>query len=69
MASKQPPRHIHVDGEKRCTKCNEWFPADKEFFYGDAGEQDGLRRICKACYADTPCIIKRNEQRHKREVA
>jgi len=59
-------RWMHVNGDKRCTKCGEWLPADKVFFYGDKNEKDGLRRICKGCYSETPCIVRRNEQRQQK---
>lgn len=56
--------------EKRCNKCDEHWPADTEFFYRQAGRPDGLGSICKACYAETPSIIKRNAGKKKRaEVA
>lgn len=46
---------------KRCTKCKDRWP--RECFYGDRNQPDGLRRICKACYAETPCIVRRNAER------
>ena len=41
-----------IDGEKErlCTGCNEWWPADEEFFYRDGGR--GLSSQCKACYLE-----------------
>lgn len=42
-----------VEGpEKFCPKCNEWWPADREFFFGDPGGVAGLFYCCKACYRE-----------------
>ena len=38
--------------EKFCTRCNEWWPADREFFYPQADSAGGLFYWCKACYAE-----------------
>ena len=45
---------INEDGEKEryCPGCNEWWPADKEFFYGDGHTPRGLASQCKACYLE-----------------
>lgn len=52
--------------EKRCNKCDEHWPADTEFFYRQAGRPDGLGSICKACYSETPSVIRRNERKARR---
>lgn len=36
--------------EKRCPRCNEYWPADTDFFYSQKGKKDGLHDWCKACY-------------------
>ena len=36
--------------EKYCPGCDEWWPNDKEFYYG-AGKGK-LWRLCKACYLE-----------------
>jgi len=37
--------------EKICNRCNEWWPADDEFFHqGDS--RDGLASWCKACISE-----------------
>jgi RNase P subunit RPR2 len=38
------------DLEKYCSGCQEWWPADTEFFYS-AGDGK-LGNICKACYLE-----------------
>lgn len=38
--------------EKLCTRCNEWWPADGEFFQPNAAGAGGLFYCCKACYAE-----------------
>ena len=36
--------------EKYCKRCNEYWPADSEFFYTAPSKRDGLNDWCKACY-------------------
>ena len=38
--------------EKRCPRCNEFWPADTEFFYSVPSKRDGLNDWCKACYRE-----------------
>jgi len=38
--------------EKFCVRCNDWWPADLEFFYSDPSAAGGLFSCCKACYSD-----------------
>ena len=38
--------------EKHCVRCDEWWPADLEFFYSDPKGQAGLFYCCKACYRE-----------------
>ena len=35
--------------ERHCPRCNEYWPADAEFFYTSKGR---LRSWCKACVSD-----------------
>ena len=42
-----------VDGvEKLCAKCEEWWPADRQFFFGDPEGVHRLFYCCKACYRE-----------------
>ncbi|GAI63947.1 unnamed protein product [marine sediment metagenome] len=45
--------------EKQCSKCKEWWPATREFFYGS--KRDGLHPWCKAC------ILEAKAERGKRK--
>lgn len=36
---------------RRCTICQDWWPADREFFYGGDG-RGHLMNYCKACYME-----------------
>lgn len=56
---------MNPEAEKVCARCKETWPATKEFFYGDRNQPGGLRRICKACYHETPCIIRRAAARKR----
>lgn len=48
-------RHAH-DPElgivKRCTKCEDWWPLDEEFFYRDKRSRDGYMGYCRDCYLE-----------------
>lgn len=44
---------------KECTGCHQALPATREFFWKDHYEPDGLRKRCKACCQETPCMRKR----------
>ena len=35
--------------EKYCPKCQDWWPADTEFFHRNPSTGDGLAYYCKAC--------------------
>lgn len=42
-----------ADGqEKRCSRCQEWWPADREFFHGCCTKPLGLADWCRACYGE-----------------
>lgn len=47
-------RVVEDEVQKKCSKCNEYWPADKEFYYSakDARHKDGLNDNCKACYTN-----------------
>ena len=42
--------------EQTCTKCNESWPADTEFFFTDKLKKLGLSHTCKACYEELPSV-------------
>ena len=50
--------------ERLCTKCQELWPDDSEFFHLKAGK---TVQPCKACYAQLPSRVARTSQ--KREPA
>ena len=37
--------------ERYCSKCEEFWPADTEFFWTAPSNATGLHCYCKACYA------------------
>ena len=45
---------INEDGEreKYCPRCQDWWPADKEFFYTSGKMSRQLHSWCKACYQE-----------------
>ncbi|KMQ73768.1 hypothetical protein [Marinobacter subterrani] len=44
-------RHTELGQELRCTKCNDFWPDDKEFYFQAGGRS---QQPCKACYALLP---------------
>ncbi len=53
MKAHTPKLRTTTEGrEKLCTKCDEWWPADVEFFYADPNGSAGLFYCCKACYLE-----------------
>ena len=38
--------------QKRCPRCQEWWPADAEFFHRRTASRDGLQPYCRACWHD-----------------
>ena len=55
-ASAEAVARVLRDGEsgteKLCRRCNEWWPADTEFFTRDRYGAGGLFYCCRACYRD-----------------
>ena len=66
------PRYIETELglEKYCKGCDEYYPAEKEFFYGTGiFKKDGshcLETLCKACYVEK---YKSSRKMKKMEVA
>lgn len=55
------------NGMRKCTKCGEWKPATKEYFYGNVKVCDGLHSNCKKCAPQKIRITKRrwaNKPKH-----
>lgn len=42
-------RSITQDGNRRCTKCHEWYPDTFEYFYKDPQKKTGKNPACKTC--------------------
>jgi hypothetical protein len=42
-------RQTDDGAEMQCSRCLEWWPADREFFNRDAGGLLGLYSWCRAC--------------------
>lgn len=38
--------------ERQCSRCHEWWPATKEFFYSSGPFSSGLHSMCRACYLE-----------------
>lgn len=54
-------RETDIGPEKLCSRCDEWWPADEEFFFADkTSKDDGLEHECRAC---------KRERRLAREAA
>ena len=57
-ASGVPPRlapklrMTEYGQEKLCTRCNEWWPADEEFFAPNAQGSGQLFHYCRACQVE-----------------
>ena len=49
------------DGEKLCTKCGEWWPADLEFFPSAPAKIGGLFYCCRACNRALPSVARRRD--------
>ena len=46
----RPEKPAPESGMKFCHRCWSNHPANKEYFYADKRNADGLRHICKVCY-------------------
>lgn len=47
---------------KSCSRCQEYLPADQEFFPRETRRRDGLSPMCKACWSEA-AYKKRRRQR------
>lgn len=48
-----------IGDEIQCTKCNEFWPRDPEFFYFTKGKPHSW---CKACYLNDPGTLAKRER-------
>ncbi|MDF3931376.1 hypothetical protein [Pseudomonas citronellolis] len=61
----KPRFQTTLDGvEQLCSKCDEYWPFDAEFFF--KGSNGKLYTYCKACYYEMPSMQKRLAARGKR---
>ncbi|WP_281687593.1 hypothetical protein [Pseudomonas citronellolis] len=63
----KPRFQTTVDGlEQLCSKCDEYWPADTDFFF--KAPNGKLQAYCKACYYEMPSMQKRLAARSKRRT-
>lgn len=55
-----------IGPQKLCTKCEEWWPDDAEFFYRSGGK---TIQPCKACYEQLPSVIAKRARQRKQPRA
>lgn len=54
---------------KTCSGCHEELPADREFFWLDRYQPDGLNKRCKACGWEYPSMRRRAAERAAKREA
>jgi len=52
-------RNADSELEKRCSRCRDWWPADREFYCNKARGTLGLSPYCHACEAERSNIRRR----------
>lgn len=52
--------------EAQCSRCEEFFPADTEFFFASKGK---VHSWCKACHSEVPCMVAKAERRKLQRAA
>jgi hypothetical protein len=52
--------------EAQCSRCREFFPADREFFFASKGF---IHSWCKACANDMPSMVAKAERRKHNRTA
>lgn len=63
---KAPIEITEIGPQKLCTKCDEWWPNDAEFFYLSKGR---TIQPCKACYEQLPSVIAKRARQRKQSGA
>lgn len=38
--------------ERQCSRCKEWWPATRDFFYSSGTDSAKLHSMCRACYLE-----------------
>lgn len=57
-------KHTELGVEIQCSRCKDFYPADREFFYTDPRRKHGCHSWCKGCYD-----ANRRERRAKQKQA
>lgn len=52
--------------EQQCTKCGEWLPQDKDFFWRNRRTDTGYQCRCIACFHEYPSMQRRAAERSAR---
>lgn len=50
-----------LQNAKKCNKCNNEYPATREFYYSDKSKKDGLTTLCKTCKSNREVIYSEND--------
>jgi len=58
-------RTTDIGLEKLCSKCDQWWPADTDFFHADPAGTARLFYCCKACYQEHFGLARRTKQGRK----
>lgn len=55
-------RITELGRERCCSRCGEWWPDDREFYYMSRGK---TVPPCKACYAELPSVLAKRDRRRQ----
>lgn len=65
MSARQNRTVTEIGEELQCSKCDDWWPADAEFYFLSKGK---LVQPCKACYYELPSVIAKTKKRHANNI-